>query len=552
MDDEIDEEYEPILPRASEPPPLKRLWVAPEEESPAAASPSLPKKKSVEVKAEPPVEKPRKKKKKVEEEVIDDGTGAIKLEATPALDTYEARQTARWLFGGILATILFVSIVIVVNAFKGNGTEEARNDAEPPENRANADARAQAEREARSMLDMARQSDRNGKTKAAVDQLKKVTTVYKGTAAAREAQHAIDRYQQDKTLFGEEVAIQPSGPKPPPPGSGTAPGPVAPKNESLAVNTNNSTRGVKSPGNIATAPTAPTTPTAPVNNIPPPQPIVTKPLPAGYRPNFQHPIHASGWPSRITCDKDGADLILVPAATFVMGRDDGEEQEGPAHEVFVSTYYIDLHEVTVGQYLRFLKDSGRALDLAKLGGNGKPVSEDLPIVNISSNDAKAYCTWAKRRLPTEAQWELAARGPEGRVSFWNEQLPRKDPEKGDRPMEPIMTLSTDLSPYGIYDMGANAWEWTSEFYETRYYKRFRNRAVDPTGPKEPPAKPALETVKGGSNKGILTWRKGLRLELRFPYVGFRGALPVEGAPVAPVTSPAENTAPALKGGVQPF
>ncbi len=119
-------------------------------------------------------------------------------------------------------------------------------------------------------------------------------------------------------------------------------------------------------------------------------------------------------------------------------------------------------------------------------------------------------------------------------------------------MESVMTLPSDVSPCGAFDMAANAWEWTSEYYDSKYYKQFRNVATDPTGPKESPVKIAQMTVKGGSKSGILTWREGLKTETRLPYLGFRGALSVEGAPAASPTAPAPNSPPKLPGGVVPF
>ena len=159
-------------------------------------------------------------------------------------------------------------------------------------------------------------------------------------------------------------------------------------------------------------------------------------------------------------------------------------------------------------------------------------------MNVSFNEATAYCEWAGRRLPTEAQWELAARGPEnGKVSYWNGELLRKDPEKGPRTMEPVMSLSTDISPYGAFDMAANAWEWTADYYDSKYYQNFRNPVADPTGPKVPTSKLAEVTVRGGSKNGILTWRDGAKTVSRLTYLGFRGALPVEGKPIEPAAPP---------------
>jgi formylglycine-generating enzyme len=534
---DMEEDYEPILPKRSDPPPLKRLWVSPPEPEPAASPTPSTKKKQVA--AEVKDEKPKKKKTNASEEVIDDGTGSIKLEATPVLDTYETRQRVRLIGGLILGSIVVLGVIIAVGAFKRSGTEEAR-DTEPTENRANIEARASAEREARLLLDMAKQFDQQGKTKTTLEQLNKVTTNYPGTAASREAMHALDRHKQDLPLFGVDAPIQQSGPKKPPPDNGTAPGPVISKN---AVASNANPAGEASPPDRSKAAPPPVVP----------RPVVTQKIPSFYRANFDFPIDPSGWPTRLVCELDGSQMVLVTGTRFVMGRADGPDEEGPPHEVFVSTYYIDLHEVTIGQYLRFLKETGRGLDIARLTGNGKHPSEDLPMVNVTQNSAKAYCEWAKRKLPTEAQWELAARGPEGRISYWNEILPRKDPEKGDRQMEPVMSLKTDVSPYGAFDMGANAWEWTSEYYDSKYYKQFRNVVNDPTGPKEAPAKTGVKkaTIKGGSSTGILTWRTGRGPETKQPYIGFRGVLLAD-PPITPVVAPPPATGPAATGGVQPF
>ena len=531
--DDSEDSYEPIRPKPSDPPPLKRLWQAPPESDSAADVPvSHAKKIRAEADErstlpdEPP--RPRKKKKKPVEEVVDDGTGVTKLEETPVLDTYETRQRIRWVIGGVLSVIGLLLLFVVLRAFKGSGTPEVV-EAPPPEPRITVDSRPPIEQEARVLLDMAKQTDKNGNRVAAVGMLEKLVRNYQATPAGREALVAIDRNKKGRSLFGLDTPDQ-------------APGPVTPTDrpgEAVAPKTG------QAQGTVAATPPRPQAPP------------YTRPLPPGYRPKFDHPIHPSGWPTRISCDVDGAVLALVPAATLLMGREDGDPAERPAHQVAVSTYYIDLHEVTLGQYLAFLKETGRPIELARIApweSARGPQADEMPVVNLSAREAKAYCNWAKRRLPTEAQWELAARGPEGRISYWNGELPRKDESRGNRAIEPVMTLPTDLSSFGAHDLAANAWEWTSEYFDSKYYQQFRNLVTDPTGPKEPPAKLALVTVKGGSKGGILTWREGLKIESRFPYLGFRGALPVEGAPIAPppapTTAPGPGSAPA--GEVVPF
>ena len=538
------EPYDPIPPKRSEPPPLPRLWKnLPEPEEPIEAVPAnaKPKRSQGEADAGKGGSQTRGKKKKKTEDVLDDGTGATKLEETPVLDTYEARQRARWIIGGLLGTIGLIGLVIVLRAFKGGGSEEIR-DGEPPEIRATGDSRANGEVEARNILDNSKQADKLGKSKASIDLLNKLAKNYQNTAAGREAMHALDRGRRNRPLFGVDIPEQVSGPKPPPPGTSLVIDASPPKNPGSSI------PGPTAPKPVETAPPASvSTPVAPT--------IITKPLPAGYRAKFDFPVHPSGWPTRIVCDHDDAELVLVPAGTFLMGREDGDPAERPSHQVSLSTYYIDQHEVTVRQFYQFLKETGRPIDAAKLVAKDAvvpPASDDHPVVNVSEREAKAYCNWAGRRLPTEAQWEMAARSTDGRISYWNGELPRKDPPRSPRPMEPAMSLPSDISPYGAFDMAANAWEWTADYYDSRYYKQFRNLVIDPTGPKESLAGIAVGTVKGGSKSGILTWREGLKLETRLPYLGFRGALPVEGLPVAPVAVPSPNNTPALPGGVVPF
>jgi len=535
------EDDEPIAPRPSAVAPLPRLWKAapaPEPAEEVTDSKAKPKAKS----ESEPRARPRKKK----DEQHDDGTGASKLEETPVLDTYQTRQRVRWLVGGVLAAVGVVSLIVILRTLMGGGAEEITA-GELPDPRAVSQPqpppRINPESEARQLVENARKADKAGKTKDALILLHKAADNYQGTAGSREALAAIDRDRRKLALFGHEGPEMTTGPKPPPPGSSAATGPSPPP-----------------PG--PTTPTAPAPPSPEVGTAPAPAEVVkvnpampTRPIPAGFHAKPGAPIHPSGWPSQITCDRDGSVMVLVPGGTFLMGREDGEATERPAHWVAVSTYYIDQHEVTVRQYVQFLKETGRPIDsrVAPKETSDPPTNpDDLPVVNVSFNQAKAYCNWARKKLPTEAQWEMAARSSDGRISFWNGELPRKDPARGPRPMEPVMSLPSDVSPFGVFDLGANAWEWTSEFYDSQYYQQFRNLVTDPTGPRESPARIALATVKGGSKAGVLTWRDGLKLETRLPYLGFRGALPVEGAPVAPPRP--TNTTPnqPLPGGVVPL
>src|SRR5262249_41358426 len=134
----------------------------------------------------------------------------------------------------------------------------------------------------------------------------------------------------------------------------------------------------------------------------------------------------SGWPLEIVGGRDGAMMVLVPGGAFLMGRDGSEAVEAPAHLARVSTYYIDKHEVTNRQYELYLRDTGPRADrnqaLARDGWRVS-VSEDFPVVMVSARDARDYAEWTGKRLPTEAQWEKAARGTDQRLYPWGAQAP---------------------------------------------------------------------------------------------------------------------------------
>lgn len=173
-----------------------------------------------------------------------------------------------------------------------------------------------------------------------------------------------------------------------------------------------------------------------------------------------------------------AEMVFIPAEEFLMGTDKTRESplppsyglrgapyedEAPPRKVFVKDFYIDRFEVTVSMFQRFLEATGYShpyywenLDLSAYA--------KYPVVNISWNDAQAYAQWVDKRLPTEAEWEKAARGTDGRRFPWGNKF---DEHKGNFSQEglfPVGSFSEDVSPYGVYDMGGNAAEWTADWY----------------------------------------------------------------------------------------
>lgn len=176
-------------------------------------------------------------------------------------------------------------------------------------------------------------------------------------------------------------------------------------------------------------------------------------------------------------------MILVPAGKFLMGssKDDGKVgksvgvDEIPQHSVYVEAFYIDKYEVSNREYKIFIEKAKHSPpentpDKEYYSWKGDTIpegQEDLPVTNVNWYDADAYCRWAGKRLPSEAEWEKAARGEDGRQWPWGNDLKvdscnTKYSSAGM--LLPVGSLSGDLSPYSVYDMCGNVAEWTASFY----------------------------------------------------------------------------------------
>jgi serine/threonine-protein kinase len=157
-------------------------------------------------------------------------------------------------------------------------------------------------------------------------------------------------------------------------------------------------------------------------------------------------------------------MVYVPGGTFQMGRNGGDEYEQPVHEVSVGPFYIDQYEVTCEQYEKFVSARNHAAPPGWINGKHPPGAERLPVTGVSWADANAYAIWAGKRLPSEAEWEFAARGTTNRIYPWGDEWKPNCANAGTTAagkMVAVGSFADGKSPFGVLDMIGNAWEWTA-------------------------------------------------------------------------------------------
>jgi sulfatase modifying factor 1 len=233
--------------------------------------------------------------------------------------------------------------------------------------------------------------------------------------------------------------------------------------------------------------------------------------------------------------KDGVPMVLIPAGIFQMGSNDGASDERPLHGVHVDAFYLDKYEVTTERYARFLEATGR-----KPPDRWQEVNHTFdwgrPVVGVDWHDADSYCRWAGKRLPSEAEWEKAARGTDNRKYPWGNEDPNSSSAnfdwdsrrswKGYGTLSPVGSYENGKSSYSIYDLGGNVWEWVADWYHSNTYHN--NHDQNPKGPTT-----GIQKVTRGGSWAEKPYslrasnRRGIPPSERYPDLGFRCAQDVK-------------------------
>jgi eukaryotic-like serine/threonine-protein kinase len=227
---------------------------------------------------------------------------------------------------------------------------------------------------------------------------------------------------------------------------------------------------------------------------------------------------------------DGVTMLYVPAGTFSMGSETSSD-ERPIHGLNLSAYYMDKFEVTNAAYKRCVEAG--VCDPPKQGNSytrtayyGNPEFDDYPVIYVDWNMAKAYCEWRGARLPTEAEWEKAARGADGRTYPWGNDISCDKANNNNSCVGDTTEVGSYLngvSPYGMYDMAGNVWEWVNDWYDDSYYST--SPASNPQGP----TSGQYRVLRGGSWFNLVNFvRSAYRYRLvsasAYNNIGFRCSL----------------------------
>ena len=226
-------------------------------------------------------------------------------------------------------------------------------------------------------------------------------------------------------------------------------------------------------------------------------------------------------------------MIYIPEGYFPMGNSSGKEDQTPLHFIYTKAFFIDKHEVSNSEYMKFV--GATHYEKPAFWEDETLNLPDHPVVGVSWQDAMAYAKWKGHRLPTEAEWEKSARGNDNRLWPWGNKFDKGfffyfvnifGEDDNYKKTAPVNYYQSGASPFGVLNMSGNVWEWCLDWYDKNFYRT--SPEMDPQGPT---GKGTYKVLRGGSYLNNIDGVQVVRRSRNYPHIkseiyGFRTVLPV--------------------------
>jgi formylglycine-generating enzyme required for sulfatase activity len=250
-------------------------------------------------------------------------------------------------------------------------------------------------------------------------------------------------------------------------------------------------------------------------------------LPSGFHAIAGSGYSPVGWPMRIRSSVDGAEMALVTGGAVIVGHDGDPPESSPQITVVVDSFYMDLSEVTLARYKRYRKEVNEEHGRHAVQEPENASSPaNFPVLGVTLKQAEFYAHWAKKELPSEAEWERGARGEAAFAHPWGNGRAIWSHARDNSTITPVRSFGTDVSPFGIYDLAGNAREWCIDRWSPTAFADAQKSSSTPLrnwkGPRNAPVD--VHVVKGNGPGWDAWYRAGMNATQHHPDVGFRCVL----------------------------